>query len=151
MEQFVYARSFRDLLVYKQAFILSRRIFDLSKGFPEEEKYALTSQIRRASRSIGANITEAWAKRKYERHFISKLTDADGEQMETQHWTRVGFSCGYLDESTARSLVADLEQIGRLLQGMMDKAESFCSAPRISEDGPAVDSTDADDPLTPDW
>lgn len=149
MEQFVYARNFRDLLVYKRAFIVSRRIFNLSKDFPEEEKHALTSQIRRASRSIGAN--EAWAKRKYERHFVSKLSDADGEQMETQHWTRVAFSCGYLDESTARSLVADLEEIGRLLQGMMDKAESFCSAPRIAEDGPLVDDTDVDDPLTPDW
>jgi hypothetical protein len=68
MENFIYARSFRDLLVYKRAFIVSRRISNLSKGFPEEEKYALTSQIRRASRSIGANITEAWAKRRYERH-----------------------------------------------------------------------------------
>jgi four helix bundle protein len=151
MENFNYARSFRDLLVYKQAFVVARRIFALSKGFPEDEKYALTSQIRRASRSIGANITEAWAKRRYERHFVSKLTDADGEQMETQHWTRVTFSCGYLDESTARSLVEDLEQIGRLLQGMMDKAESFCSAPRIAEDTPVAETLAAEDPLTPDW
>src|SRR3982074_179221 len=130
VENFIYARSFRDLLVYKRAFIVSRRIFDLTKDFPEEEKYALTSQIQRASQSIGANITEAWAKRKYERHFVSKLTDADGEQMETQHWTRVAFSCGYLDESTARSLITDLEQVGQLLQGMIDKAETFCSSPR---------------------
>jgi four helix bundle protein len=150
MENFIYARSFRDLLVYKQAFIVSRKIFDLSKGFPEEEKYALTSQIRRASRSIGANITEAWAKRRYERHFVSKLTDADGEQMETQHWTRVAFSCGYLDESTARFLVGDLEQIGRLPQGMMDKAESFCSASRIAEDTPVAETLAAEDSLTPD-
>jgi four helix bundle protein len=151
MEDFVYARNFRELLVYKQAFIVSRRIFEVSKGFPEDEKYALTSQIRRASRSIGANITEASAKRKYERHFVSKLTDADGEQMETQHWTRVAFSCRYLEESTARSLVADLEQVGRLLQGMMDKAESFCSVPRIAEDSPPAESVDSEDPLTPDW
>jgi four helix bundle protein len=151
MENFIYARSFRDLLVYKQAFIVSRRIFTLSKSFPEEEKYALTSQIRRASRSIGANITEAWAKRRYERHFVSKLTDADGEQMETQHWTHVAFSRVYLEESTARSLVEDLEQIGRVLQGMMDKAESFCSAARIAEDTPAAESTAAEDPLTPDY
>jgi four helix bundle protein len=151
MEQFVYARNFRDLLVYKQAFIVSRKIFNLSKDFPEEEKYALTSQIRRSSRSIGANITEAWAKRKYERHFVSKLSDADGEQMESQHWARVAFSCGYLNESTAPSLVADLEEIGRLLQGMMDKAESFCSAPRIADGSPLVDVTDVEDPLTPDW
>jgi four helix bundle protein len=141
MEQFVYARSLRDLLAYKQAFSVSRRVFHLSKGFPEDEKHSLTSQIRRASRSIGAQITEAWAKRKYERYFVSKLTDADGEQMETQHWTDVALSCGYLDDATARSLRTDLEQIGRLLQGMMDKAESFCSAPRIRE---------GDDPLSSD-
>jgi four helix bundle protein len=151
MEDFVYARSFRDLLVYKQAFIVSQRIFKLSKGFPEDEKYALTSQIRRSSRSIGVNITEAWAKRRYERHFVSKLTDADGEQMETQHWTRVAFSCEYLDEPTARSLVVDLEQIGRLLQGMMDKAGSFCSASRIAEDTPAEERMAAEGPLTSDW
>src|ERR1700745_719700 len=102
MEDFVYARSFRDLLVYKQASTVAQKILSLSKGFREEEKYALTSQIRRSSRSIGANITEAWAKLRYERHFVSKLTDADGEQMETQHRTRVAFSCGYLDEPTAR-------------------------------------------------
>jgi four helix bundle protein len=108
------------------------------------------SQVR-SEEPLGANITEAWAKRKYERHFVSKLTDADGEQMETQRWTRVAFSCRYLEESTARSLVADLEQIGRLLQGMMDKAESFCSAPRIAEDSAARVSTDGEDPLTLDW
>lgn len=150
MEDFVYARSFRELLVYKQAFTVSQKTFKLSKSFPEEEKYALTSQIRRSSRSIGANITEAWAKGRYERHFVSKLTDADGEQMETQHWTRVAFSCGYLDEPTARSLVTDLEQIGRLLQGMMDKSDLFCSASRIAEDSPA-ESVAAEDALTPDW
>jgi four helix bundle protein len=151
MEDFVYARSFRGLLVYKQAFTVSQRVFNLSKGFPEEEKYALTSQIRSSSRSIGAKITEAWAKRRYERHFVSKLTDADAEQMETQHWTRVAFSCGYLDEPTARSLVTELEQTGRLLQGMMDKAESFCSASRVGESDPSVAYTDMEGRLTPDW
>jgi four helix bundle protein len=102
--EFEYARSFRELLVYRQAFLVAKQIFGFSKLFPEEEKYALTSQIRRSSRSIGAQNTEGWAKRRYERHFTSKLTDADGEQLETQHWTRVAFSCGYLEESEARSL-----------------------------------------------
>ena len=147
MDQFVYARNFRELVAYQRAFNVSRRIFDLSKGFPEEEKCALTSQIRRASRSIGANVTEAWAKRKYERHFVSKLTDADGEQMETQHWTRVAFSCGYLNESTARSLITDLEEVGRLLHGMMDKAELFCSSPRVAESDPSLENEDVADPL----
>ncbi len=80
-------------------------------------------------------------------HFVSKHTDADGEQMETQYWTRVAFSCGYLDESTARSLITDLEQIGGLLEGMTDKAESFCSSPRVAESHPPLDDEDAEDPL----
>ena len=142
-----YARSFRDLLVYRGAFQVAKRIFELTKRFPDEEKYALTSQIRRSSRSIGAQITEAWAKRKYERHFTSKLTDADGEQLETQHWTRVAFSCGYVEESAARSLVASLEEIGRLLYGMIEKAEAFCSASKVAESSFLYFDAEADDSL----
>ena len=142
-----YARSFRDLLVYRRAFQVAKKIFEFSKLFPEEEKYALTSQIRRSSRSIGAQITEAWAKRKYERHFTSKLTDADGEQLETQHWTRIAFSCGYVEEAVARSVIATLEEIGRLLQGMIDKAEAFCSVSRVAEAPFLYDGAEAHDPL----
>jgi four helix bundle protein len=142
-----YARSFRDLLVYRRAFQVAKRIFEFSKLFPEEEKYALTSQIRRSSRSVGAQITEAWAKRKYERHFVSKLTDADGEQLETQHWTRIAFTCGYVEEAAARSVIAALEEIGRLLQGMIDKAEAFCSVSRVAETPFLYDGARADDPL----
>ena len=83
MTELNHARSFRDLAVYQKARTVSRSIFELSKDFPKEETYSLTDQIRRASRSIGAQIAEAWAKRRYERHFVSKLTDADAEQMET--------------------------------------------------------------------
>jgi four helix bundle protein len=78
--------SFRDLNVYQKAFKLQKDIFELTKEFPAEERYSLTDQIRRSSRSIGANIAEAWQKRLYPAHFVSKLTDADGEQAETQHW-----------------------------------------------------------------
>ena len=81
-----YAKSFRELEVYKLSRELAGEIFQISKSFPKEETYSLTDQIRRSSRSIGAQIAEAWAKRRYEKHFISKLTDADGEQQETQHW-----------------------------------------------------------------
>ncbi|NTW31258.1 MAG: four helix bundle protein [Bacteroidetes bacterium] len=81
-----YVKSFRDLEVYKLSRQLSREIFEVSKKFPKEEMYSLIDQIRRSSRSVGAQIAEAWAKRKYEKHFVSKLTDADGEQLETQHW-----------------------------------------------------------------
>jgi four helix bundle protein len=93
-----YAKSFRELEVYKLARELAREIFNISKSFPKEETYSLTDQIRRSSRSVGAQIAEAWAKRKYERHFISKLTDADGEQQETQHWLETAFDCNYIEK-----------------------------------------------------
>ena len=92
----MHAKSFRDLEVYKLARQLSLEIFKTSKSFPKEEMYSLTDQIRRSSRSVGAQITEAWAKRRYKKHFISKLTDADGEQQETQHWIETALDCGYL-------------------------------------------------------
>ena len=84
MSQLVYAQSFRDLIVYQKARELAKQVFKLSIAFPRDEIYLQPSQIRRASSSVGAQIAEAWAKRRYEKHFISKLTDADGEQMETQ-------------------------------------------------------------------
>jgi four helix bundle protein len=149
MAESIYARNFKELVAYRVAFDLSRRVFELSKAFPEEEKFSLTSQIRRSSRSIGAQIAEAWAKRKYERHFVSKLTDADGEQMETQHWARTAFSCGYIEKTMASALMNDLEQVGRLLQGMMDKAESFCSSSRVAETSSA-DCGEWEDPLITD-
>src|ERR1035441_10797402 len=87
MSQLQHARSFKDLIVYHKARATAKRIFGVSKRFPKEEMYSLTDQGRRSSRSVGAQIAEAWAKRCYERHFVSKLTDADGEQQETQHRT----------------------------------------------------------------
>ena len=86
MSMWRHAESFRDLLVYEKARQVSLRVFQLTRRFPKEEMYSLTDQMRRSSRSIGAQIAEAWAKRRYERHFISKLTDADGEQYEIQHF-----------------------------------------------------------------
>ena len=126
MTELDHAKSFRDLLVYQKAKAVSRRIFEISKGFPKEETYSLTDQIRRASRSIGAQIAEAWAKRRYERHFVSKLTDADAEQMETQHWIDEALGCHYLDRKQAVELTEELLQIGRMLNSMMDKAHLFC-------------------------
>jgi four helix bundle protein len=126
MTELNHARSFRDLLVYRKAKSVSSAIFELSKTFPKEETYSLTDQIRRASRSIGAQIAEAWAKRRYERHFVSKLTDADAEQMETQHWLGEASDCHYVDPKEAEKLTEELLQIGRMLNSMMDKAHSFC-------------------------
>ena len=100
-----YVRSFRDLEVYKLSRQLSRSIFDLSKDFPKGEMYSLTDQVRRSSRSIGGQIAEAWAKRKYQKHFISKLTDADGEQLETQHWIETAVDCGYVSDEVGHGLL----------------------------------------------
>jgi len=121
-----HARGFRDLLVYRKAHEVAIRIFEISKNFPKEEMYSLTDQIRRASRSIGSQIAEAWGKRRYEKHFVSKLTDADAEQMETQHWLDVANSCGYLAKEEKKFIEEQLQEIGRMLNVMMAKAPSFC-------------------------
>ena len=129
MDALKHAESFRDLLVYQKTRQLQREIFEATRTFPREENFSLTDQIRRSSRSVGANIAEAWAKRRYEKHFISKLTDADGEQHETQHWIETAIDCGYLDPRAAKTLLDKYMEIGRLLGGMMDKANLFCGEP----------------------
>lgn len=93
-----YAKSFKELEVYQLSRELTREIFEISKTFPKEEKYSLTDQVRRSSRSVGAQIAEAWGKRRYENHFILKLTDADAEQNETQHWIEVAKECDYITD-----------------------------------------------------
>jgi four helix bundle protein len=118
--------SFRDLHVYQAAFNLQQRIFKATKRFPKEEAYSLTDQFRRASRSIGANITEAWQKRRYKAHFVSKLSDADGEQAESQHWIATAFACGYIPETEQDSMLAQCEDIGRKLGKMMAEPEKWC-------------------------
>jgi four helix bundle protein len=122
-----HASSFRDLVVYQKARQLSRALFVVSKEFPREEMYSLTDQVRRSSRSIGAHIAEAWGKRRYERYFVSKLTDADGEQRETQHWIEVARDCNYVTAKQAADLLQDCEEVGRLLGSMINKAHLFCS------------------------
>ena len=126
MRKLSHAKRFQDLVVYQKAFKVARDIFEISKRFPKEETYSLTDQIRRSSRSIGAQIAEAWGKRRYEKHFISKLTDADAEQLETQHWVEVAISCKYLEKDLAAEIMRDVEEIGRMLNSMMNKAYQFC-------------------------
>jgi len=104
-------------------------VFQFSKGFPREETYSLTDQLRRAARSVGAQIAEAWGKQRYEKHFVSKLTDADAEQMETQHWIGESVDCGYLLPTDAKQMSAGLEEIGRMLNSMMTKSNTFCGPP----------------------
>ena len=129
MSELQYAKSFRDLAVYQKSRQLSKEILRLTKSFPKEEMFSLTDQIRRSSRSIGANLAEAWAKRRYEKHFLSKLTDSDGEQMETQHWIETALDCEYINQATSAQLVGKCMEIGRMLGSMMEKSEMFCGEP----------------------
>lgn len=95
-----FVKFHKDLIVYQKAFSAAMDIYVISKKFPSEERYSLTNQIRRSSRSVNANITEAWRKRRYEKSFIGKLNDADGEAAETQYWLDFAFACEYIDEKT---------------------------------------------------
>ena len=119
-------RSFKDLRVYQKAFSLQQKIFEISKGFPKEELYSLIDQIRRSSRSIGANLAEAWHKRRYVAHFVSKLSDSDGEQAETQHWLDTALACKYISEDVHKNLMNQCMEIGRMLGTMMANPEPFC-------------------------
>jgi len=119
--------SFRDLNVYKLAFELQQEIFVLTKKFPREELYSLTDQIRRSSRSIGGNIAEAWQKRIYAAHFVSKLSDADAEQSETQHWLDTSLKCEYISSKEHHVLLEKCKKIGRMLGKMMAEPEKWCN------------------------
>jgi len=122
-----FVKSFRDLEVYKLARKLSREIFEITKSFPKEEKFSMTDQIRRSSRSVGAQIAESWAKRKYPKHFVSKLTDADGEQLETQHWIETALDCEYISIEKSKYLLDQYFSIGRMLNAMFEKSDMFCN------------------------
>jgi four helix bundle protein len=120
-----FADSFKDLRVYQKSRALAREVFALSKRFPREEAFSLTDQWRRSARSIGAQIAESWAKRRYPAHFTSKLTDADGEQLETQHWTIVAFDTGYITKEETHRLGSLAKEIGSMLGSMIQHAGEF--------------------------
>ena len=119
--------NFRELEVYQLCRQLSKEIFEFSKQFPREEIYSLTDQMRRSSRSVGAQIAEAWGKRRYEKHFISKLTDAEGEQLETQHWIETACQCSYLPNKVAHNLLDRYDSVGKMIASMIDKSSWFCT------------------------
>lgn len=109
-------QSHEELEVYKMAFDAAMRIFEISKGFPSEEKYSLTDQTRRSSRSVCSNIAEAWRKRRYEAAFVSKLNDAEAEAAETQTWIRFAVECGYLSKELGQELYQSYDHIiGKLV------------------------------------
>jgi four helix bundle protein len=118
-------RGYRDLRVFQLAYQLAMDIFEVTKLLPKEEKYALTDQIRRSSRSIPANLAEAWKKRRYEKAFVSKLVDCAGEAGETEVWLNFSKDFGYLKEDRYQELMNKYDEVNRMLYGMADKAYKF--------------------------
>jgi four helix bundle protein len=118
-------KSAKDLTVYKKAYELAMQIFNASKNFPKEEQYSLTDQIRRSSRSVCSNLRESWAKRRYEAHFVSKLTDADGENSETGTWLDFAHDCGYLSKHDHEVFIEKCQEVGAMLGSMINDPSSF--------------------------
>jgi four helix bundle protein len=117
--------SFYNLIVYKKAFGLAMKIFEISKSFPSEEKYSLTNQIRRSSRSVCANLAESYQRRKYKNHFLSKLNDVESENAETQVWIDFAFNCSYISSEKYQELTAENNEVGKLIWYMMNNSEKF--------------------------
>ena len=119
------AKSAKELKVYQVAFALVMEIFSISKGWPAEERYSLTDQVRRSSRGVCACLREAWSKRRYEAYFISNLTDADGENSETDSWLDFAKDCGYLSAADHSRLTNQAAEVGAMLGGMIKDPSSF--------------------------
>jgi four helix bundle protein len=122
-------RSAKELNVYRKAYELAMRIFQLSKHFPKEETYALTGQIRRSSRSVSMNLREAWAKRRYLAHFVSKLTDCDGENSETDTSLDFARDCGYITDRDHQELTELCLEVGKMLGSMVLNPQPFLLTP----------------------
>lgn len=119
-------KSFIELIVYQKAHKLAMEIFEISKMFPKEEQYSLTDQIRRSSRSVSSCIAESWAKRRYEKAFVNKLTDALGEEFETEDWLDYALDCKYIMTVTRDKLLSEYDEIRKMLISMIDNPEKWC-------------------------
>ncbi|WP_400080787.1 four helix bundle protein [Winogradskyella sp. R77965] len=117
--------DFKKLLAYQKAFDLAMSIYEISKSFPKEETYSLTDQIRRSSRSVNANLSESYRKRRYPKHFISKLTDADGENSETSTWLDFAFACEYISIEQHKDLSHQGIEVGKLINYMINNPVKF--------------------------
>jgi len=124
--------SVRDLEVYRLAFDTAMEIFRISKNFPVEEKYSLTDQVRRSSRSVCTNLAEGWRKRRYKAVFINKLSDAEQEAAETQTWLEFAWKCNYIDKEIFQRLDEKYEHMFAMLITMERKADTFCKETRPS-------------------
>ena len=119
------ALNFKETTLYKKAFSLAMEIFEKTKSFPKEEKYSLIDQIRRSSRSVCANLAEAYRKRQYPAHFVSKISDCDAESSETGVWLEFAFSCNYVTEMDYKILIEKNEEVGRLLNHILKNPEKY--------------------------
>ncbi len=127
------AGNYKDLLVYQKAFYLAVLIFKISESFDKSEKYSLTDQIRRSSRSVCANLVEGYRKRQYESYFVSKISDADMENTETRVWLDFALSFGYLNVELHADLFSRSEEIGRLLNHMMHNPEKYRGSMKVKK------------------
>jgi len=118
--------SFKDLIVYQKAYKLAMEIFEISKSFPKEEKYSLTDQMRRSSRSVTSCIAESWAKRRYEKSFVNKLTDSLGEENETEVWLDYSKDCKYLQNEIHVTLLNEYDEVRKMLISMINNADKWC-------------------------
>jgi len=127
--------SAKDLEVYKKAYTLAMEIFETTKAFPPEERFALTGQVRRSSRSVCLNPREAWAKRRYDAHFVSKLTDCDGENSETDSSLDFAKDCGYINKEKHGELTGLCQEVGKMLGGLIKNPEAFLLEPDVRSRG----------------
>jgi four helix bundle protein len=119
-------QGFRDLIVYKKSYNLALEIFEMTKVFPKEEKFSLTDQIRRSSRSIPANIAESWAKRIYTKAFVNKISDALGEEYETEVWLNMSYDLQYINSDKHNQILSGYNEIRKMLISILNSPEKFC-------------------------
>jgi four helix bundle protein len=122
-------QNIKEMIVYQKAYQVAMNAFEISKRFPAEERYALTGQVRRSSRSVCLNLREAWAKRRYEAHFVSKLTDCDGERNETDSSLDFARDCGYITTSEHAELIGLNQEVGKMLGAMIKNPAPFLLSP----------------------
>jgi four helix bundle protein len=119
--------SLRDLIVYQKAYRMSMEIFEISKYFTKEEKYSLTDQIRRSSRSVTSNIAESWSKKRYVKSFVNKLTDSLGEEYETETWLDYSRDCKYISYEVHERVTSEYDEVRKMLISMINNPEKWCS------------------------
>ena len=119
--------SFKELIVYKKAHDLAMEIFFLTREFPKEETYSLTDQIRRSSRSVSSCIAESWAKRRYVKSFVSKLTDSLGEEYETEDWLDYSMDCGYITQEKHNKMISSYDEVRKMLISMINNPDKWCT------------------------